>query len=193
MRASLVPVCAAIAAVAFVAPVAPATASPPALAARPAALPAPSMANRNALARQGLLGPMSQPNPFLMRGAGFAAGSVLRPHQRVHGFGPVYGYGPVGAVGSWAQPAPSTTVIVIERPPTAAQLPTAADLPVSNVVRQPAGAPLLYVVNDLSQGRSGRSGGAKIISAGPARALDSGAAFEGGSASGPRIIELNAQ
>lgn len=187
MRASLVLACAALAAGAFAAPVSPAQAAPPALAARPAALPAPVMANRSALARQGLLGPMSQPNPFLMRGAGLPVGPVLRPHQRV------YGYGPVGAVGSWAQPAPSTTVIVIERPPTAAQLPTAADLPVSNVVRQPAGAPLLYVVNDLSQGRSGRSGGAKIISAGPARTLESGAAFEGGSATAPRIIELDAQ
>ena len=51
---------------------------------------------------------------------------------------------------------------------------------------------LFYVINDLSRGRSTRSGGARIIHAGPALPM---AHAPGGtfSESGPRIIELTAR
>lgn len=75
----------------------------------------------------------------------------------------------------------------------APSLPTAADLPVANVVREPADPALLYVVNDLSHGRSGRPGGAKIISAGPAIPVRHGLGSGPMPANGPLVIELTAR
>ena len=73
-------------------------------------------------------------------------------------------------------------------------LPTAWDLPVSNYVNEGVDPPVLYQINDLSGGRSGQRGGARIVSVGKpmpmpgvvANSIDTGRP-------GPRIIHLTAK
>ena len=139
---------------------------------------------------------MAGQGPFMKQGRGPAV-VAHRPYHHGHGGPRTWtAFGPTG----WGAPVATTVVIAAPavlapvRPvlPTSADLPTAADLPVANIVREPVDPPLLYVVNDLSRGRSMRPGGARIISAGPSLPL---AHAPGGTATefGPRIIELTAR
>lgn len=162
----------------------------PALAGAP---PAPRVAAAAGITRPVV---MAGHGPFVRPGRNIAV-FANRPYHHAH-VGPRTwtSFGPTG----WG--APVATTVVIAAPgvlasgravlPTSADLPTAADLPVANIVRDPADPPLLYVVNDLSRGRSARPGGARIISAGPSLPL---AHAPGGTPSdfGPRVIELTAR
>lgn len=157
----------------------------------------------------GTFAPMARPNPAVALYAR-TRGGTIRPDipfgafDRGVGFyrRPWTTYGAVGWGGGYWGPTgtygPSSSTVVIAGPAMpggvqAPSLPTAADLPVANVVREPADPALLYVVNDLSHGRSGRPGGAKIISAGPAVPIRHGLGSGPMPATGPHVIELTAR
>jgi len=119
-----------------------------------------------------------------------------RDDRRLYGYG--YGYGaglgvlPYGDCGWQCSNAPLTVVTTPVAVPVA-RLPTIADLPVGGTYREPPGAPTLYVINDESRGRSGRSGGAQIVEVGKPKPAGFGDAETGLLPNGPRIIELTAR
>jgi len=113
-----------------------------------------------------------------------------------HGYGYGYGYGagvvPYGDCG-WRCAETLPGVIAAPFPVPVSRLPTIADLPVGGTYREPPGAPTLYVINDESRGRTGRSGGALIVEVGKPKPAGFGDAETGLLPNGPRIIELTAR
>lgn len=116
--------------------------------------------------------------------------------RKVYGYG--YGYGaglgvlPYGDCG-WRCTEALPGVIAAPVAVPVARLPTIADLPVGGTYREPPGAPTLYVINDESRGRTGRSGGALIVAVGKPKPAGFGDAETGLLPNGPRIIELTAR
>jgi hypothetical protein len=100
------------------------------------------------------------------------------------------------AFGPWGgqRSGPSTVVNVNVGQPvyTTATLPTAADLPAVGALRQPVGAPVLYVLNG-SGGQ--RQGGARVIHIGEPKeaGATSGSGFSTDSPTNPKIVELTTE
>jgi hypothetical protein len=99
-------------------------------------------------------------------------------------------FGPWGGQGS----GPSTVVNVNLGQPvyTTATLPTAADLPKVGTLRQPVGAPVLYVLNGSG---AQRQGGARVIHIGEPKeaGATSGSGFSTDSPTNPKIVELTTE
>lgn len=94
----------------------------------------------------------------------------------------------------WAETAPLAPFALLPddevlRP----RLPTAADLPVAGQRRPPVGPAVLYEIDDLSQGRSGRLSGARIVSATKPTPLPGSSPTGGSGRGGPLIIHLTAR
>ncbi len=105
------------------------------------------------------------------------------------------GYPWAGAYTAWPGGGGGGNVVVnINAPSERPSLPTAWDLPVAGYVNQGVEPPVLYEINDLSRGRSGQRGGAKIVSVGKpdAHAGRRGKHIDSGRP-GPKIIHLTAK
>jgi hypothetical protein len=99
-------------------------------------------------------------------------------------------FGPWGGYDS----GPSTVVNVNVGQPlyTTATLPTAEDLPKVGTLRQPVGAPVLYVLNGSG---AQRQGGARVIHIGEPKEAGaiSGSGFSTDSPTNPKIVELTTE
>lgn len=156
------------------------------------------------LGRQGAFGP---PRPgYGANGHYYPPPGYLPPFARVPGYGPGWrrGWNPwrgwypwAGAYSAWpggfyggASSIVADQPVWSDRP----SLPTAWDLPVVGYVNQGVEPPVLYEIDDLSKGRSGQRGGAKIVSVGKPEPLPGVVAktYVPGMG-GPKIIHLTAK
>jgi hypothetical protein len=137
------------------------------------------------------------------RQAGPRAGLWVRSHPRAawgRGWGNRYGWGWGNRYGyGWGSPGwyggAWTSAGIVDTPP-ASVLPPLPDpgppqLPVGGVLPSPVGAPVLFVIDDRSNGRYRRSGGAPVVSAEKPVPLPGGVATSMGQR--PKMITLIAQ
>lgn len=133
------------------------------------------------------------PHHGTWRGADGHRWEGRRFERRLFGWGAFDGGWTAFAPG-WAETAPlAPYALMPEEEVLRPRIPTAADLPVAGQRRPPVGPAVLYEINDLSQGRSGRPAGARIISATKPTPLPGASPSGGSGRGGPLIIHLTAR